>query len=293
MRVLVAGWFSFEQMGASAGDLLCRDILCQWLHAHSIHYEVALATPFEGGVDWRALNAAEFDLVVFVCGPFGNGPPVDQMLQKFSACDWVGLNLSMMQDLSEWNPFDLLIERDSSVTTRPDMSFLSDSSTVPVVGTILIDHQPEYGSRDLHKHADCEIARFLHSRNVASIRIDTRLDSNDSQCKNAAQVESLIASVDVVITTRLHGLVLSIRNGIPAVAIDTVKGGAKLTRQANVLGWQQILPVEELSQTNLSKVFDFCASETARIEARECRKRARGTLAGMKRQLMQYFEGKR
>ena len=33
MKTLVAGWFSFEQMGASAGDLLARDLVCEWLEA--------------------------------------------------------------------------------------------------------------------------------------------------------------------------------------------------------------------------------------------------------------------
>jgi hypothetical protein len=28
VTVLVAGWFSFEQMGATAGDLLARDVAC-------------------------------------------------------------------------------------------------------------------------------------------------------------------------------------------------------------------------------------------------------------------------
>ena len=28
MRILVAGWFSFEDMGATAGDIIARDIAC-------------------------------------------------------------------------------------------------------------------------------------------------------------------------------------------------------------------------------------------------------------------------
>lgn len=27
----MTGWFSSEQMGASAGDLLARDVACEWL----------------------------------------------------------------------------------------------------------------------------------------------------------------------------------------------------------------------------------------------------------------------
>ena len=75
MKTLVAGWFSFEQMGASAGDLLARDVVCQWLREAKVAYDVALAPPFAGGVDWRAVDPASYDNLVFVCGPFGNGEP--------------------------------------------------------------------------------------------------------------------------------------------------------------------------------------------------------------------------
>jgi hypothetical protein len=30
-KTLVAGWFSFEDMGASAGDLMARDLACDGL----------------------------------------------------------------------------------------------------------------------------------------------------------------------------------------------------------------------------------------------------------------------
>jgi hypothetical protein len=36
MKILVSGWFSFEQMGATAGDLYSKDIVCQWLDSASV-----------------------------------------------------------------------------------------------------------------------------------------------------------------------------------------------------------------------------------------------------------------
>lgn len=40
-------------------------------------------------------------------------------------------------------------------------------------------------------------------------------------------IMSLISPMDLVITTRLHGTVLAIKNGVPAIPIDPVSGGAK------------------------------------------------------------------
>ena len=80
MKTLVAGWFSFELMGATAGDLMTRDLACEWLTRAGRPYDIAVAPPFTGGVDWREVDPAGYSDVVFVCGPLGNGPPVDAFL---------------------------------------------------------------------------------------------------------------------------------------------------------------------------------------------------------------------
>ena len=73
MKALVAGWFSFKHMGATAGDLLARDLVCDWLKFVNYSYDVAIAPPFKGGVDWQKVSPEEYTHVIFVCGPFGNG----------------------------------------------------------------------------------------------------------------------------------------------------------------------------------------------------------------------------
>ena len=60
-------------MGATAGDLLARDVVCRWLRESGVPHDVALAPPFRGGVDWRAVDPRAYRHVVFVCGPFGDG----------------------------------------------------------------------------------------------------------------------------------------------------------------------------------------------------------------------------
>ena len=110
-RALLAGWFSFEDMGATAGDLMARDLCSRWMTSAGVAHDVAVAAPFRGGVDWRAVDPERYDQVIFVCGPFGNGPPVTDFLGRFAGRRLVGLDLTMLQNLDEWNPFDVLIER--------------------------------------------------------------------------------------------------------------------------------------------------------------------------------------
>ncbi len=291
MRVLVAGWFSFEQMGATAGDLMARDVACDWIRRCGLRYDVAHAAAFAGGVDWQSVDPQDYSHVVFVCGPFGNGPPLTEFLDRFAGKPLIGLDLSMLQDLDEWNPFDLLLERDSSARARPDLAFLCDQPRVPVVGLVLIHPQPEYGPRDVHLRANAALQRLIAARELAAVPIDTRLDVNCVGLRTAAEVESLIARMDVVLTTRLHGLVLALKNGVPALAVDPVAGGAKIRRQAETIGWPVRLNGDSASDSELVRAFEYCLTPPARALAEQCAARARESLESARVELESFLAG--
>src|SRR5687768_3468815 len=143
MKALVAGWFSFKGMGATAGDLMVRDVVCDWLDEAGYRFDVAVDAPFhhERGLDWRGAPPRDYACVIFVCGPLGNGPPVTEFFEHFRDCAKVGLDVTMLQNLTEWNPFELLIERDSDRVANPDFSLASVAPKVPVVGVILAHPQ--------------------------------------------------------------------------------------------------------------------------------------------------------
>src|SRR5688572_13938709 len=107
MRVLIAGWFSFDDMGATAGDLIARDVVYQWLSEVNIQADIADSAkfPYKGGIDWRSADTQRYTDLLFVCGPFGNGWPVTELLDRFSHCRLIGVNLSLLQSLDVWNPF--------------------------------------------------------------------------------------------------------------------------------------------------------------------------------------------
>lgn len=278
MKVLAAGWFSFEGMGATAGDLLARDLVCEWLEDAGRDYDVAVASPFTGGVDWQTVDPAAYSEIVFVCGPFGNGWPVTEFLARFSHCRLIGIDLSLLQPLEEWNPFDVLVERDSSRAARPDLTFLSKLPKVPVVGLVLVHHQKEY-PEGAHEAVEVAIDTALSTRDVAVVPIDTRLDINATGLRTPAQVESLIARMDVVVTTRLHGLVLALKNDVPAVVIDPIPGGAKVLRQARAVGWPHVLVADTLAEGDLDRALDVCLSEAGRELATRSATSAREALA--------------
>ena len=128
MKVLVAGWFSFPEMGATAGDLLARDVVSRVARGppaarttwRSRHRSTAAST------GWT-VDPADYSDVVFVCGPFGNGWPIPEFVERFAGRRLIGVNLSMLDPLDVWNPFDVLLERDSSACVRPDLSLLASA----------------------------------------------------------------------------------------------------------------------------------------------------------------------
>lgn len=280
-KVLVAGWFSFEQMGATAGDLLSCELTCEWLRSARLDYDVCLAAPFKGGVDWQTVDPDNYSHVVFVCGPFGNGWPLTEFLPRFAKCKLLGLNVSMLEPLTTWNPFNTLLERDSSRNARPDVTFLTHKSKVPVVGVVLVHPQKEYKDKMMHQVANDLIEQLIQSQEMAVVRIDTRLDQNTTHLRTPAEIESLIARMDIVITTRLHGTVLALKNGVPVIAIDPVAGGAKVFRQAQTVGWQICYSADTVTETILHEAFQYCLTEDARMKAQACCIQAKKMLAGL------------
>ncbi|MBW4547755.1 MAG: polysaccharide pyruvyl transferase family protein [Symplocastrum torsivum CPER-KK1] len=274
MKTLVAGWFSFEGCNVTAGDLMARDVACEWLDSFGYTYDVAIAPPLVGGVDWRSVDPNTYSQVVFVCGPFPLKRHSVEFVQRFSNCRLIGLDLSMTEPLTVWNPFDVLIERDSSAASHPDISFVCHQAKVPVVGIILVHPQHEYGDKGKHQVANDAVNRLIASREMVAVPIDTGLDPNTTNLRTAVEVESLIARMDLVVTTRLHGTVLALKNGVPTISIDAISGGAKVVRQAEKIGWSMVFSVDSLSDEMLEKAFEYCLTEEARKKAKECREQA-------------------
>lgn len=289
MKILVSGWFSFENMGTTVGDLISCDLVCNWLHKLQLDFDVASRQKNLKGLKWENTNPEKYTHVIFICGPFGNGWPVTEFLDYFKNSKFIGLNLSMLQSLNEWNPFDLLIERDSDMQHNPDIAFGAKFQKVPVVGIIRAHKQKEYGRRAKHENANQGIDQLINSRNMAIVNIDTSLENNQFGMRTSNEVESLISKTDLIITTRLHGLVLSLKNGIPALAIDPISGGAKISQQADAISWPYIFDVDTLTKQELIKAYDECICGKAQNLVNESFDLAKRKLSRIENELKGYL----
>jgi hypothetical protein len=160
----------------------------------------------------------------------------------------------------------MLLARDG----RPDIAFAVQTRLVPLVGLVRIHPQSEYGERSKAAEANRALEEMVHTRSCVPVSIDTRLNGhNATNLRTAAEVESAIARMDVVLTTHLHGWVLALKNGVPVLALDSVSGGAKVTAQAQAVDWP-VYSIDRLDPAELARAFDVCLTDEARARARSC-----------------------
>ncbi|HEV2753816.1 MAG TPA: polysaccharide pyruvyl transferase family protein [Solirubrobacteraceae bacterium] len=279
MRVLVTGWFGTEDGEITAGDALAGDTVRGWLAEAGVPHDTAMAAGFrrDGELAPAAVDPAAYTHVLWVCGPTAS-PRVAETLEPFAHCRRIAVGTS-----TEEGPFDLVLARDGSsapASARPDLSLGAPDTRVPVVAVVLAHPQPEYGGRQAHEAAEALVRGVVAGADVASLVVDTRLDGEEPlACTTGAQLQSLLARADAALTTRLHGLVLALRAGVPAVALDPIAGGAKVAAQAAALGWPAARTVDATDVGELSELLVWSLSAEAREQAQAAAARGQAGLA--------------
>jgi hypothetical protein len=267
--------------------VLVRDAICDWLDASAIPYDVAQERSLGPGVDWIRVAPSRYTHFVFACGPVGPELAVGELIDRFAACRRIAINVSSVGD-PNWRPFDLLLERDGAESARPDLALSRRSGHPAVAAVVRIHRQAEYPRgrpEDAHRAFD----RLLACNQVAAFPVDTILDPLIPGRRTAAEVEALIARADIVLTTRLHGLVLALAQGVPALAVDSVPGGAKVIAQARALAWPAAITIDTLDDASLQRHFAWCLTAEARQRAHACVTDGRTTIEEIRAALITYL----
>jgi hypothetical protein len=132
------------------------------------------------------------------------------------------------------------------------------------------------------------LTSWLGRQNCARVLFDTRLDGHDWRfARTPGQLESMIRRLDLVVTTRMHGLVLALKNGIPALAVDPIAGGAKVSAQAAAWSWPAAVAADTLTEANLDHWWAWCQSAEGRVQTARCAREAPwATLVARLRQII-------
>ncbi|MGY1837587.1 polysaccharide pyruvyl transferase family protein [Blastococcus sp. SYSU DS0510] len=236
MRVLVAGWFSFDEVIATIGDELGADTVVGWLTELGVPFDVAEAPYLGSGVDWRAADPTDYTHLVFVSGPISDEPLLHELCAAFEGSVRWALNVSVVDEIGR-GLFHQVWERDAPDVARPDLAI--DGTTAsgreravrPVVAVAFAPAQGEYGGRSRAEQVRDTIEEWTASRGLPWFELIMDLYEKPHR-RRPEQAEALIQRSDVVVSMRLHALVLGLKHGRPVISVDPVAGGAKVTAQA-------------------------------------------------------------
>lgn len=265
MTTLIAltGWFSFTDGEATAGDLLALAAAREELEGAALPYEVFWSPGFRpAGSSLDRLPAAPpHSHMVFVCGPL-HGPQVERLHRLFPDAERIAVGVSVPDpDAPAATGFHRVLARDAPGTPpRPDLALRAPRRPhPPVAAVVLTGGQGEYGGRRRHDDVAGSVARLLAERDAAVLPWDTRLSTSEWHLPSTAeQFEAVLARTDLVVTDRLHGLVIGLRVGVPVLALDPVAGGAKVLAQARALDWPAVLCPDELDGPSFDRWWDWC-----------------------------------
>lgn len=284
-RALLVGHFS------TVGDIESLELVQGWLDEIGIAYDVApfsasVRAQMPGSRDFLRLDPGVYSHLVMICGPVWPEQLAELRfdLTTFQSCVQIGVNLTLVAPLHTWNPFDVLLERDSTRLTRPDLTLLAATTPVPVVvGRCLVRKQSSYTGREHHGQARQLFDDLIQRRNFAAIDVDTRWYRAENGLRTPAHFLSALQRIDLLFTNRLHGMVYALKAGVPVVAIDAIEGGAKVSAQAKALGWPQCIPIESATPERLDAAVDWCFSPQALEVIQTCREKALPELQEVKR----------
>ncbi|MFD8594359.1 polysaccharide pyruvyl transferase family protein [Kitasatospora sp. NPDC059646] len=285
-RVLLTGWFSFLHGEATAGDVLAVEAVARALAERGTPHDIAWSPRFRpGGPTLDSVAPERYSHLVFVCGPLHSRPPapgtpapVAEIHRRFGHCRRIAVGVSVPDgEDPAVAGFHQVLARDGAGPPVPDLSwFAGRQRPVPVVGVLLNAGQGEYGPARRHEELAVTLGSWLRELDAARIELDTRLSSEDWRLPaTPAQLHSQLSRLDVVLTTRLHGLVLGLAAGVPALAVDPVRGGAKVTAQARALDWPAVLP-SSATPAQLDRWWQWCLGAQALQSADRAAARARG-----------------
>ncbi|TFV63686.1 polysaccharide pyruvyl transferase family protein [Geodermatophilus sp. DF01-2] len=258
MRVLLAGWFSFDEVIATVGDELGADVVAGWLTERRIDHDVAWAPYLARGVDWRDVDPADYTHLVFVSGPLADRPLLRELAEAFAGAQRWAVNVSVVEE-SARELFDRVWERDAAGLARPDLAVEGPTPEAPVIAVAFTPTQGEYGERSQAERVRGAIEEWLAGRALPWFELDMDLFEKPHP-RRPAQVEALVRRADVVVSMRLHALVLGLKHGRPVIACDPIAGGAKVTSQASALDWPLVLPAEELTAEALDAALEQALS---------------------------------
>lgn len=261
-KILIAWYGAFKDHG-TIGDLLSLQSITNYLHVNGYEFDYASYKNFAGvsgnRIDWEIIDAQQYDIFIFVCGPIiKNHPQLTALFSKFSTCIKIGIGISLFDKnhFNYINPFDFVFAREGGEETFEDIAIAAPMRTKTnisikrelVIGISLRGFQTEYGEEsclsELTKETIISAAKtILQNKKGRIIFLENHLAKAR---KHPDEIEKLYAQCDLVITSRFHGAYMALRHFVPFIAIDQIRGGAKVYKILKDNHWPYVYKIEDI-----------------------------------------------
>lgn len=268
-RVLVTWYGSFGH--GTIGDLRSMESVVTHLHAlgHQVSHATDLDVEIPGShrVDWRTVDPFFFDCVVFVCGPIiRSHVQSNSLFSRFSSSRMAGVGVSLFSpdDPNYCNPFQAVFARQGADKDYGDVAIVAPKPLKaerlrrkrnPRIGIVLRGKQAEYGV-ELCQWAETETL-VLRAAWAATKNIQGEITAIENHLVHSTEspdeIEQHYAECDLILTSRFQGAIEALRSGVPFIAIDQIKGGAKVIKLLSRLGWCHVYKVDDVNLETIAQ----------------------------------------
>lgn len=268
MKICICWWGTFPGGGETIGDLFALDALahslCEYdiniVSEHNYHFTAASKI-----IKIENLKPNIYDVFIFVCGPLIK-ESIQQctLFNKFNDKYKIAIGVSLINGYK--SNFDLIISRGNNSSNYFDLSLCSPYlsriseklSNVErnYIGVCYRGRQRDYGTQNCKDlFVEKELNKLTENSVYSILEIETRLD------KSKLSVEEIMHSFykcKFLLTTRLHGTILSIYAKTPFISVDQILQGGKLTELEKVLNTGNIFNLNAINnKILLNKVHEI------------------------------------
>lgn len=259
--VYIASWGSIAQRHMTTGDQAARDVVVAALESSGVECRV---------VTEQSPPPADA-LKIWVSGPVDlSYAPQRAVLGDGSG--WLLAGTTLITDRLAPTLCDTSTARDGpGVPTRGDLAALAPRETGGGFAAVMLrGAQPEYRHRADQADAIAQaVQHTLDKLGLWSLPIGTHQPAALTSGQMLTGIEKVLSAATVVITSRLHGVIFSLRAGRVPVVIDEVDGHGKITDLATAFGLPVYLDsprcsVGEITEA-IARVADCTDADASRI----------------------------
>lgn len=264
-RVFLGWWGGVSRGGATIGDALAIRAAHNALRSAGWRVDVGAedyaARHVPAAINAQLVIPEDYNAFAWICGPLiPDSESFSALVNSFRHVPRIAAGVSVLAPAS-FNQrciFDQILARDGMPQRSFDFALAAASSFNPTsvsvydsIGICLRGKQREYGvNSSLDEEAERLVSSVVAQLGLPVRKIETRLDKTQL---NISSIEASFASHRLIITTRLHGALLALFQGVPFIALDQIRGGGKVS---DVLGYLGCPFVWRVGHTSLEELVE-------------------------------------